>query len=147
MLHLPFLTGKVQRTVRTHLRRTTDGSGEETYEILFGPSLKALDHHFGGLNEKHTAALALNKLLQANREFASYYADFQELTDILETSDDVSRRHALKQGLNHEMLNALAIFPAPKDENFDDHVEHLNRLDPRPRGPSRIFPIEPAPSR
>ena len=35
------------------------------YEILFDPFgdfLKALDRHFGDLNEKHTAALALDKL-------------------------------------------------------------------------------------
>ena len=30
-----FLTGKAQRTMRVHLRRTTGADGEETYEVLF----------------------------------------------------------------------------------------------------------------
>lgn len=51
----------------------------ETYEILFDSFfafLAALDRHFGDPDEKHTAALALDKLCQANREFGAYYADF-----------------------------------------------------------------------
>ena len=51
--------------------------------------------------------------------------------DILETTDNTSRRHALMRGLNHEMLSTLAIFPAPKDESFDVYVEHLNEQDCR----------------
>ena len=131
-----FLTGKAQRTMRIHLRKATDDCGEETFEILFdsfAAFLTALDRHFGDPDEKHTAALALDKLRQANREFGAYYADFQELMDILETTDDTSRRHALKRGLNHEMLSALAIYPAPKDESFDEYVERLNELDCRLR--------------
>ena len=53
--------------------------------------------------------------------------------DILDYTDDNTRRHALKRGLNHEMLNALAIYPAPKDEEFDAYVERLNELDCRLR--------------
>ena len=53
--------------------------------------------------------------------------------DILETTDDTSRRHALKRGLNHEMLSALAIYPNPKDESFDEYIERLNELDCRLR--------------
>ena len=98
--------------MRTHLRRTTDGSGEETYEILFGPSLKALDRHFGGLNEKHTAALALDKLRQANQEFASYYADFQGLMDILETTGVLS---ALRQGYGPIHKRIVACENAERD--------------------------------
>ena len=64
--------------------------------------LAALHRHFGGPDEKHTAALARDKLRQANRQFGAHYADFQELMDILETTNDASRRHALKRGLNHE---------------------------------------------
>lgn len=51
--------------------------------------------------------------------------------DVLENTDDTSRRHALKRGLSHEMLSALAIFPAPSDEGFDAYVERLNELDCR----------------
>ena len=87
----------------------------------------------GDPDEKHTAALALHKLRQANREFGEYYANFQELMDILETTDDTSRCHALKRGRNHEMLSALAIYLAPKDESFDEYVERLNELDGRLR--------------
>ena len=132
-----FLTGKAQRTMRIHLRRTADpANGEETYEIAFdtfAAFLTALDRNFGDPDEKHTAALALDKLRQASREFGAYYADFQELMDVLENTDDTSRRHALKRGLNHEMLNALAIFPAPKNKSFDAYVERLNELDCRLR--------------
>ena len=56
------LAGRARRTMCIHLRRTTAPDGEETYEILFNSfsaSLAALDHHFGGPDEKHTAALAL----------------------------------------------------------------------------------------
>src|SRR6266699_1001545 len=126
-----FLTGKAQRTMRIHIRRTPDANGEETYEIVFdtfAAFLTALDRHFGDPDEKHTAALTLDKLRQSNREFGAYYADFQELMDILQP-DDTSRRHALKRGLNHEMLSALAIFPTPKEDSFDEYVERLNELD------------------
>src|SRR5258706_11680061 len=73
-----FLTGKAQRTMRIHLRRSTEDSGEETDDIVFesfAAFLAALDRHFGDPDEKHTAALALDKLRQANREFGAYYAD------------------------------------------------------------------------
>ena len=72
------------------------------------------------------ASLALDKLRQSNRKFDACYTDFQELMDILKTMDDTSWRHALKRGLNHEMLSARAIFPAPKDVSFDAYVECLN---------------------
>ena len=129
-----FLTGKTQRTMWIHLRKSTDDWGEETFKILFdsfAAFLAGLDRHFCDPDEKHTAALALDKLRQANREFGAYYAEFQELMDTLETTNDTSRRHALKRGLNHEMLSALAIYPAPKDESFDEYVERLNELDCR----------------
>ena len=48
--------------------------------------------------------------------------------DILETMDDTSRQHALKRGLNHEMLSVLVIYPTPKDESFDEYVQRLNEL-------------------
>ena len=127
-----FLTSKVQRIMRIHLRNSTDDSGEETFEILFesfAALLVALNRHFGDLDERHTVALALNRLHQANREFGAYYANFQELMDILETTDDTSWRHALERGLNHEMLSALTIYTAPKDESFDEYVKRLNELD------------------
>src|SRR6266705_4773415 len=128
-----FLTGKAQRTMRIHIRRTPDANEKEMYEIVFdtfAAFLAALDRHFGDPDEKHTAALALDRLRQANREFCAYYADFQELMDVLEP-DDTSWRHALKRGLNQEMLNALAIFPTPKEESFGKFVERLNELDCR----------------
>src|SRR6266705_2286504 len=131
-----FLTGKAQRTMRVHLRQTAGEDGEETYEVLFSSFaafLATLDRHFGDPDERNTAALKLDKLRQGGREFGSYYADFQELMDILDNTDDTTRRHALKRGLSHEMLNALAIYPAPKDEAFDAYVERLNELDCRLR--------------
>ena len=95
-----FLTGKAQRAMRIHLRRTADpATGEETYEIAFdtfAAFLTTLDRHFGDPDEKHTASLALDKLRQSNQEFGAYYADFQELMDILRTTDNTSRHHALK---------------------------------------------------
>ena len=123
--------------MRIHLWRTADlANGKETYEIAFdiyAPFLTTLDCHssFGDLDKKHTASNVLDKLRQLNREFGAYYADFQELLDILETMHDTSRQHALRQGVNHEMLRALDIFPATKDESFDAYVEHLNELDCR----------------
>ena len=61
--------------------------------------------------------------------FGAYYADFQELMDVLDNSADSSHSHVLKRGLNHEMLNALALFPAPNDQSFEVYVERLNELD------------------
>ena len=123
--------------MRIHLCRTADpANGKETYEIAFdrfATFLTALDRHFGDPDEKPTAALAHDKLHQASREFGAYYANIQELLDVLENTDDTSRRHALKRGLNHEMLNALAIFPAPKDETCNAYLKHLNELDCRLR--------------
>ena len=129
-----FLTGKAHRTTRVHLRRTTGADGDETYKVLFSSFaafLAPLYRHFGDPDERNTAASMLDKLRQGNREFGAYYTDFQELMDILDNTDDTTRRHALKRGLNHEMLNALAIYPAPKDEEFDAYVEQLNELDYR----------------
>ena len=123
--------------MQIHLRRTADpANGEETYVIAidtFTAFLTALDRHFGDPDEKHAASLALDKLRQSHGEFGAYYADFQELMDILETTDNNSWRHALKRGLNHEMLSALTIFPAPKHESFDLYVERLHKLDCRLR--------------
>ena len=53
--------------------------------------------------------------------------------DNLDNTDDTTRRHALKRGLNHKMLNTLTIYHAPKDEEFDAYVERLNELDYRLR--------------
>ena len=111
-----FLTGKVERTMRIHLRRLVGEDGEEIYEVLFdtfAAFLTALDRHFGDPDEQHTAAIALDKLRQTNREFGAYYADFQELMDIL-NYEDPARRHALERGLNEETLDALAVNPAPE---------------------------------
>src|SRR6266705_3628015 len=50
-----FLTGKAQRTMRIHIRRTPDANGEETYKIdfdTFATFLAALDRHFGDPDEK-----------------------------------------------------------------------------------------------
>ena len=50
-----FLTGKAERTMRIHLRRTADpANGEETYEIafdMFTAFLTALHGHFGDPDE------------------------------------------------------------------------------------------------
>ena len=53
--------------------------------------------------------------------------------DILDNMDVTTRQHAQKRQLNHEMLNALAIYPAPKDEEFDAYMEQLNELNCRLR--------------
>lgn len=53
---------------------------------------------------------------------------FQQLEGILGTKDDASPCCALKRGLDREMLNAPAIYPAPNDE---DYVERLNELNCR----------------
>ena len=116
-----------------HLRCTADpANGQETYKIAFdtfAAFLYALNCHFGDPDKKHTASLTVDKLRQSNREFGASYADFQELMDILETTDDTLQRYALKRGLNHGMLCTLAIFPASKAESFDAYVERLNELD------------------
>ena len=112
--------------MRIHLRRTTGGDGEETYKVLFtlfAAFLAALDRHFGDPDERNTVASKLDKLRQANREFGAYYVDFQELKNILDNMDDTTRRQALERVLNHEMLNTLDIYPAPKDEEFDAYGE------------------------
>ena len=131
-----FLTGKAQRTMRIHLRKVTTLDGEETYEVSFdsfAAFLAALERHFGDPDEKHTASVALDRLRQGNREFNQYYADFQELMDILDHMDDASRRHALTRGLSNEMQDALAIYPAPEDESLNQYIIRLNALDCRLR--------------
>ena len=131
-----FLTGKAQRTMRIHLRKVTTLDGEETYEVsfdTFAAFLAALERHFGDPDEKHTASVALDRLRQGNREFNQYYADFQELMDILDHMDDASRRHALTRGLSNEMQDALAIYPAPENESLNQYIIRLNALDCRLR--------------
>ena len=134
-----------------HLRRTADAAnGEETYEIafnMFASVLTTHNRHFGMPDEKDSASLVLDMLCQ-NREFGAYYTNFQELMDILETTNDISRHHVLKQGRNHEMLSVLTIFPTPKSESFDVHIERLNELDCRLcalNTHSRHRPQEPPP--
>ena len=131
-----FLTGMVQRAMRVHIRRTSGADAEETYKLpytLFAAFLAAVDRNFGDPDERNTAASKLDTLRQGSREFVTYYVDFQELMDILDNLDDTTLRHALKRGLIHEMLNALTIYPAPKDEEFDAYVESLHELDYRLR--------------
>ena len=50
--------------MRIHLRKIQDDNREEAYEIIFdtlAAFLAALDRHFGDPDEKHVAALPLNK--------------------------------------------------------------------------------------
>lgn len=89
-----FLTGKAQRTMRAHLRRTPGTDGEETHEVLFASFaalLAALDCYFGDHGERNSATLKLDRLRRGNREFGTYYADFQELMDIFDNTDDTTR--------------------------------------------------------
>ena len=71
--------------MRIHLQKTVEDNGEENYEVLFDTSaafLTALDRHFRDPDEHHTTAVVLGKLRQTNREFGTYYADYQELIDL-----------------------------------------------------------------
>ena len=129
------LTGKAQRAMRIHLRRTTDANGEESCEVLFSSLAAfttALDHHFGDPNEKRTPALAPDKPRQANRESGTYDSDFQELTDILRREDTAGRR-AHQRILNNEIQGAPAVAPAPREETFEEFVDRLTELDCRLR--------------
>ena len=118
--------------MRIHLCQGMDDCSEETFKILFNSfasSLTALDRHFGDPDMKHTVAVTLDKLRQANHEFGVYLADFQELMDILKTTDDTFPHYTLKNGLNYTMLSALAIYTTAKDKSFDKYIECLNELD------------------
>ena len=129
------LTGKAQRAMRIHLRKTTDPNGEESCEVLFNSLAaftSALDRHFGDPNEKRTAALAPDKPRQANRESGTYDSDFQELTGVL-GCEDTTGRHTHQRSFNNEIQGAPAVAPAPREETFEEFVDRLNELDCRLR--------------
>ena len=78
--------------------------GQETYEVrfaTFAAFLTALERHCGDPVGEYTASVFLDRLEQGNWKFDSYYADFQELIDVLDHIYDTSRRHALATGLSN----------------------------------------------
>lgn len=85
-----------------------------------------LESAFGDPDRLATAEREMDHLKQNNRDFSSYYADFQRIVASLEWNDS-AKRHALRRGLSNELKDALTIIDIPA--GFHAFVTLLQRLD------------------
>ena len=82
--------------------------------------------------DKNAAAHELDKLKQGIRDFSRYYSDFIRPVNVLEF-DDAAKRHFLEKGLSKGLLNGLQYQDTPDNENLDNYVGCLKRMDERIR--------------
>lgn len=98
--------------------------------IAFGSLKEATDmlvQCYGDPDEKGTALHLLENLRQTNRDFSTYFAEFQRLMGILDYSEE-AKLHMLKRGLSNEIKEKL-VGVADEPTNFDGFVTLVKRLD------------------
>jgi len=92
---------------------------------------RILDIAFGDPDLAATAERKLETLKQANREFSSYYAEFQRYASDVEWNES-AKKSALFRGLSNEIKDALMLVDAAP-ATFDEFVPYVQRLDNRIR--------------
>jgi hypothetical protein len=80
----------------------------------FEAFVTSLEEAYGDPNRVNTAERALAKLRQGNRDFVTYYAEFQRLIAHLNWNDAV-KHVALHRGLCEELKDILSIQDLPED--------------------------------
>jgi hypothetical protein len=80
----------------------------------FEAFVTSLDEAYGDPDRVNTAKRTLAKLHQGNRDFVTYYAEFQRLIVDLDWNDAV-KRAALHRGLSEELKDILSTQDLPED--------------------------------
>jgi hypothetical protein len=80
----------------------------------FKAFVTSLEEAYGDPDHVNTAERALAKLRQGNRDFVTYYAEFQRLIADLNWND-VAKRAALHRGLCEELKDILSTQDVPED--------------------------------
>jgi hypothetical protein len=80
----------------------------------FEAFVTSLEEAYGDPDRMNTAARALTKVRQGNRDFVTYYAKFQRLIADLNWND-TAKRAALHRGLCEELKDILSIQDLPED--------------------------------
>jgi hypothetical protein len=88
--------------------------------------IKILKAAFGDPNKVRMASGESDCLMQGNRQFSIYYAEFQRLIAILDY-DSKAKKAALKQGLSKEFQASL-IYHIDEPEDFDKFIELYMQL-------------------
>jgi hypothetical protein len=76
--------------------------------------MTSLDDAYGNPDHVNTAERMLAKLRQGNRDFVTYYAEFQRLIADLDWND-AAKRAALHRGLSEELKDILSTQDLPED--------------------------------
>jgi hypothetical protein len=74
----------------------------------FDAFVTSLEEAYGDPDHANSAERALSKLRQGNRDFVSYYAEFQRLIADLQWND-AAKRAALHRGLSEELKDILSV--------------------------------------
>jgi hypothetical protein len=80
----------------------------------FEAFVTSLEEAYGDPDHVNTAERALAKLRQGNRDFVTYYAEFQRLIVDLNWND-AAKRAALNCGLCEELKDILSTQDLPED--------------------------------
>jgi hypothetical protein len=80
----------------------------------FEAFMTSLDEAFNDPDHMNTAEWTLAKLRQGNRDFITYYAEFQRLIIDLDCNDAV-KQAALHRGLSEELKDILSTQDLPED--------------------------------
>jgi hypothetical protein len=118
-----YLKGNTQNQIQPYVQ--TDKISLEDIEAL----IKILEAAFSDLDEVRMASGELDRLMQGNRKFSIYYAEFQRLMAILDY-DSKAKKATLKRGLSRE-LQASLIYQTDEPEDFNKFVQLCMKLDYR----------------
>jgi hypothetical protein len=116
-----YLKGNAQNQIQPYIQ--TDNISLDDIEAL----IKILEAAFSDPDEVGTTSGELDRLMQGNREFSIYYAEFQHLMAILDY-DSKAKKAALNRGLSKE-LQASLVYQTNEPEDFDKFVELCMKLD------------------
>jgi hypothetical protein len=125
-----YLKGNTQNQIQPYVQ--TDKISLDDVEAL----IKILEATFGNPDEVGTASGELDHLMQGNREFSIYYAEFQRLMAILDY-DSKAKKATLRRGLSKE-LQASLVYETDEPEDFDKFVELCMKLDYRIRAHANL---------
>jgi hypothetical protein len=91
--------------------------------------ISILEAAFGDPGKVGTASMELNKLIQGNKQFSQYYAQFQYLMAIMNYNSN-AKKAALTYSLSQELQTSL-IYQAEEPQDFAKVVDLYMKLDYR----------------
>jgi hypothetical protein len=103
--------------------------------------IQTLERAFDDPDRKGTAQRKLEGLKQTNKDFATYYAEFQCYVAELDWNES-AKKAQLRRGLSNELKDALILMDEPED--IDAFVILLQKLDSRIRARRAERPHNPS---